>query len=142
MQEALKQAGLALKYDEVPVGAIIVDNKKIIACAYNQSRLLCDSTAHAEILAIRMACTQKNSARLDGCDIYTTLEPCAMCAGAISWARVRRIYYGVNDEKFGALESGFGMLKSSFFYHKPEIYSGICESQSRELLQNFFKKKR
>lgn len=141
MLAALNQAKLALKENEVPVGAILVKDEKIIAQEFNKNIQLNDPTAHAEILAMRLASKILNSHRLDGCDLYITLEPCAMCAAAISLARIRRIYYGASDEKFGAIENGqmFGFSKC---YHRPEIYSGFYEKDCADLLKDFFAKKR
>ncbi|MBU6140703.1 MAG: nucleoside deaminase [Proteobacteria bacterium] len=141
MFAALEQAKIAISRDEVPVGAVLVKNKKIIASNFNRNRSLSDPTAHAEILVIRESAKILGSHRLDGCDIYVTLEPCIMCAAAISLARIRRIYYSASDEKFGAVESGF-FTKTSSCYHRPEIYSGFCEKDSALLLKNFFEKKR
>ena len=142
MQEALKQAKIAFEKDEVPVGAVIVENGKIIATSHNQNLILKDPTAHAEILVMREAAKIKDSARLDGCDLYVTLEPCAMCASAIALARIRRIYYAVSDVKFGAVENGARIFSSTSCHHKPEIYSGISEEESKELMQSFFRNKR
>jgi len=142
MLEALKQAKIAFEKDEVPVGAVLVENGKIIASSYNQNITLKDPTAHAEILALRQAAQVKNSARLDGCDLYVTLEPCAMCASAIALARIKNVYYGASDMKFGAVENGARIFQSSSCYHKPEIYSGISEEESKKLMQDFFRSKR
>ena len=142
MEEALKQARIAFKKDEVPVGAVIVENGKIIATSHNQNLILKDPTAHAEILVMRKAANIKDSARLDGCDLYVTLEPCAMCASAIALARIRRIYYAASDIKFGAVENGARIFSSTSCHHKPEIYSGISEEESKELMQSFFRNKR
>ena len=142
MEEALAQAKLAFKKDEVPVGAVIVENGKIIASAHNYNLHLKDPTAHAEILALRCAAKIKNSSRLDDCDLYVTLEPCAMCASAIALARIRRVYYAASDKKFGAVENGAKIFSSSSCFHKPEIYSGIQEEDAKELLIKFFKSKR
>mgnify|MGYP000874367914 CR=1 FL=1 len=142
MQEAIKQAKIAFAKDEVPVGAVIVENGKIIAAAHNQNRTLNDPTAHGEILALRQASEIKQNHRLEGCDLYVTLEPCAMCIAAISLARIRRIYYAASDEKFGAVENGVKFLSAKSCYHKPEIYSGFFEKESVELLQEKKKKKR
>jgi tRNA(adenine34) deaminase len=142
MKEALKQARIAFEKDEVPVGAAIVENGKIIAKSHNQNLILKDPTAHAEILVMREAAKIKDSARLDGCDLYVTLEPCAMCASAIALARIRRIYYAASDVKFGAVENGARIFSSTSCHHKPEIYSGISEEESRELMQSFFRNKR
>jgi tRNA(adenine34) deaminase len=142
MEEALKQAKIAFEKDEVPVGAVIVENGKIIATSHNQNLILKDPTAHAEILVMRKAANIKDSARLDGCDLYVTLEPCAMCASAIALARIRRIYYAASDIKFGAVENGARIFSSTSCHHKPEIYSGISEEESKELMQSFFRNKR
>lgn len=142
MKAALLQARIAFEKDEVPIGAVIVYDEKIIACGYNQNFTLRDPTAHAEIIAIRDAARFINSSRLDNCDIYITLEPCAMCAMAISLARIRKIYYAASDSKFGAVENGVHVFHSASCHHKPEIYSGISGKESAELLQNFFQKKR
>lgn len=142
IEEALIQAKIAFEKDEVPIGAIIVENGKIISAAHNQNLYLKDPTAHAEILALREAARIKNSARLDGCDLYVTLEPCAMCASAIALARIRRVYYAASDKKFGAVENGARIFNSSSCFHKPEIYSGISEEESKELMVKFFKTKR
>ncbi len=142
MKEALKQAKIAFEKDEVPVGAVIVENGKIITTSHNQNLILKDPTAHAEILVMREAAKIKDSARLDGCDLYVTLEPCAMCASAIALARIRRIYYAASDVKFGAVENGARIFSSTSCHHKPEIYSGISEEESKELMQSFFRNKR
>ncbi len=142
MSAALEQARIAFEKDEVPVGAVLVENGKIIASSYNQNIFLNDPTAHAEILVLRQAAEIKKTPRLDDCDLYVTLEPCAMCAAAIALARVKRIYYAASDEKFGAVENGARIFNSSSCHHKPEIYSGIAEEDSKKLLQNFFKMKR
>lgn len=142
MEEALKQAKLAFKKDEVPVGAIIVENGQIIATSHNQNISLSDPTAHAEILALRQASSLKNSHRLDGCDLYVTLEPCPMCAAAISLARIRRVYYAASDPKSGGVENGPRLFHSSSCHHKPEVYSGMSEAESKTLLTIFFQSKR
>lgn len=142
MKEALIQAKIAFEKDEVPVGAVIVENGKVIASSHNQNLYLKDPTAHAEILALRQAAKVKNSARLDGCDIYVTLEPCPMCAAAISLSRIRRVYYAASDEKSGGVENGPKVLNSSSCHHKPEIYPGISEEEAKKLLIDFFKSKR
>lgn len=142
MDEALIQAKIAFEKDEVPVGAIVVENGQIIARTYNSNLQLKDPTAHAEILALRQAAQIKNSARLDGCDLYVTLEPCAMCASAISLARINRVYYAASDKKFGAVENGARIFNSSSCHHRPEIYSGINEKDAKELLVKFFQSKR
>lgn len=142
MKEALNQAFIAFKKDEVPVGAVIVENGKIIAASHNQNLKLSDPTAHAEILVLRQAAKIKNSSRLDGCDIYVTLEPCSMCASAISLARIKRVYYAASDKKFGAVENGARIFCSSSCHHRPEVYSGVFEEESKKMLQDFFKSKR
>ena len=142
MEEAMRQAELAFEKNEVPIGAVVVENGKIIATSHNSNLELNDPTAHAEILALRKAAQEKKSSRLDNCDIYTTLEPCSMCASAIALARIRRVYYAASDEKFGAVENGARIFSSSSCFHHPEIYSGIGEEKSRLLLQKFFKQKR
>jgi len=142
MERALHQAKLAFENNEVPVGAIIVEDGKIIAESHNKNISLKDPTAHAEILAIRQASLFKNSHRLDNCDIYITLEPCPMCASAISLARVRRVYYAASDQKFGGVENGPRIFHSSSCHHRPEVYSGINEEESKALLTIFFKLKR
>lgn len=138
MQEALNEAKIAFAKDEVPVGCVVVFENKIIARSHNQNRQLKDVFAHAEFLALKQACATLDSPRLDECDIYVTLEPCLMCYAAISWGRIRRLYFGALDEKFGAISSGNKFAN----YHKPEIYSGIAEKESVELLQEFFRGKR
>jgi tRNA(adenine34) deaminase len=142
MEEAIAQAKLALEKDEVPVGAVIVEDGKVIAAAHNYNLHLKDPTAHAEILVLRQAAEIKNSSRLDDCDLYVTLEPCSMCASAISLARIRRFYYAASDEKFGAVENGARIFNSSSCHHKPEIYSGIQENDAQDLLVKFFRSKR
>ncbi len=142
MEEALKQAKLAFEKDEVPIGALIVESGKILTSAHNLNLILHDPTAHAEILVLREAAKIKKSARLDGCDLYVTVEPCAMCAAAIAWARIRRIYYAAADIKFGAVENGARIFTTSSCYHRPEIYSGFLEEESKKLMKDFFKLKR
>lgn len=142
MNLALKEAGVAFDQNEVPVGAVIVHDHQIIAASHNQNIMLNDATAHAEILAIRQACQQLNSSRLDDCDLYVTLEPCAMCAGAISLARIRRVYYGASDVKSGAIESGAQVFFHKQCHHKPEVYGGIAANESAEMMKKFFLQKR
>ncbi len=142
MEAALAQARLAFEKDEVPVGAVIVEDGKIISSAHNCNLTKKDPTAHAEILTLRKAAEIKGSSRLDNCDLYVTLEPCAMCAAAISLARIRRIYYAASDKKFGAVENGARIFASSSCHHKPEVYSGISEEESKKLMQDFFRSKR
>lgn len=144
MEEALAEARKAFMLGEVPVGAVIVDNltNQIIARAYNQNITLCDATAHAEILAVREACMLKKSPRLEDCDLYVTLEPCQMCAAAISFAKIKRLYFAASDPKFGAIENGFRVFSVKNCQHKPEIYSGISADSSATLLKKFFLERR
>lgn len=142
IQLALEQAKLAFENDEVPVGAVIVKDGNVIAAAHNRNILDQDATAHAETLVIRQACKELGVSRLDDCDLYVTLEPCAMCAMAISLARIRRVYYAASDEKYGAVENGAKIYQSSSCHHIPEVYSGFSEKESRDLLQKFFRDKR
>jgi tRNA(adenine34) deaminase len=142
MSEALKEAQKAFDQNEVPIGAIIVENDKIIARAHNSNLTNKDPSAHAEIVALRQAALARNSSRLDSCDIYVTLEPCAMCAAAISLARIRRVYYAAADEKFGAVENGVRFFQSASCFHVPEVYSEISQKESVKILQDFFQRKR
>ena len=139
MKEALKQAKKAYNKLEVPVGAIIVKNGKIIARAYNQKESKFDTTKHAEILAIQKASKKLNSWRLIDCDMYVTLEPCPMCAGAIIQSRIKNVYYGTKDEKSGAVGSVLNLFEDYKFNHKPEFKYGILENECSNLLKNFFK---
>ena len=139
---AYKQAQQAFEEDEVPVGAIIVYNADIIAKAYNQTEKLNDTTAHAEMLAITAAANYIGGKYLNQCTMYVTLEPCPMCAGATSFARIRRLYYGASDEKSGAVESGVKYYNSETCHHKPEVYSGILETECSTILKEFFSYKR
>ena len=142
MEMALEQAELAKQEGEVPVGAVIVKGGKVIAKACNKNRSKFDPSAHAEIEVIRKACAFLKNHRLDGCDLYVTLEPCAMCAAAISHARIRNLYYGASDEKFGAVENGVRFFASTSCIHKVDYYSGIAETRSSAMLQEFFQPKR
>jgi tRNA(Arg) A34 adenosine deaminase TadA len=142
MQIALEEARAAAARGEVPVGAIIVRGGEIIARAGNRTRELADPTAHAEVLVIRAACAALGSERLDDADLFVTLEPCAMCAGAISFARIRRVYFGAADEKGGAVVSGPRFFGQPTCHHAPEIYPGFSEQESAELLKGFFRDRR
>ncbi len=142
MEIALGEARAAGARGEVPVGAVIVRGGKLITSAGNRTRELNDPTAHAEVLAIRAACQVLETERLTGCDLYVTLEPCVMCAGAISFARLGRLYFGAADFKGGAVENGPRFFNQQTCHHAPEVYSGIDERQSSELLRDFFKQKR
>ncbi|WP_292587569.1 nucleoside deaminase, partial [Mesorhizobium sp.] len=126
----------------VPVGAVIVSGNTVIAKAGNRTRELADPTAHAEMLVIREACRKLASERLTGHDLYVTLEPCAMCAGAISFARLRRLYFGAADEKGGAVVNGTRFFASPICHHAPEIYPGMGESAAALILKDFFRGKR
>lgn len=140
---AFAEAEAAAARGEVPVGAVIVDaSGKVLARAGNHTLELKDPTAHAELLAIRSAAQNMGSERLIDCDLYVTLEPCAMCAAAISFARVRRVYFGAGDEKMGAVEHGPRFFTQSTCHHAPEVYGGIGESEARAMLTNFFKLRR
>ena len=138
MDLALEQAALAAKRGEVPVGAVISRGDVVLAVAGNETIARSDPTAHAEIVAIRLACEALGEQRLTGCDLHVTLEPCAMCAAAISFARIRRLYFGAPDEKGGAVEHGPRFYSLATCHHAPEIYSGIAGTASAELLRRFF----
>jgi tRNA(adenine34) deaminase len=142
MDLALKAAQTAAKAGEVPIGCVIVLNGEIIASAGNRTLTDRDPTAHAEILAIRAAAAGIGSERLIDCDLYVTLEPCTMCAAAISFARIRRLYYGAADPKGGAVDSGVRFFASPTCHHAPDVYSAVGESESATLLRDFFKARR
>jgi len=142
MAMALGEAQAAATRGEVPVGAVVAREGEAIAAAGNRTRELRDPTAHAEMLAIRQACAALSSERLTGCDLYVTLEPCAMCAGAISFARLRRLYFGVHDDKGGAVESGVRFFASPTCHHAPDVYAGLAETRAAALLRDFFGKRR
>ncbi|KQT69738.1 MULTISPECIES: nucleoside deaminase [unclassified Aureimonas] len=142
MELALREAHAAAGRGEVPVGAVIVCEEVVVAAAGNRTRELFDPTAHAEILAIRQACAHLSRERLTGCDLYVTLEPCAMCAGAISFARLRRLYFGAGDIKGGAVENGPRFFAQPTCHHAPDVYSGIAESEAAAILTDFFKGRR
>ncbi|MBR7654387.1 nucleoside deaminase [Brucella oryzae] len=142
MELALEEARAASARGEVPVGAIIVHQGTIIARAGNRTRELNDITAHAEILAIRNAGDALQSERLTDCDLYVTLEPCAMCAAAISFARIRRLYYGASDPKGGGVEHGPRFYTQPTCHHVPEIYTGFSEGDSQKILRDFFRDRR
>ena len=142
MDQALRAAENAAELGEVPIGAVIVLNGEVIATAGNRTIIDNDPTAHAEILAIRQAAGKLGSQRLADCDLYVTLEPCTMCAGAISFARIRRLYFGAADPKGGGVESGVRFFASETCHHRPEVYSAVGESESVKLLQAFFKTRR
>ncbi len=142
MALAMKEAQAAADRGEVPVGAVIARGNSVVASAGNRTRELADPTAHAEMLAIREACRVLSSERLTNLDLYVTLEPCAMCAGAISFARLRRLYFGAADEKGGAVVNGVRFFASPTCHHTPDIYPGIGESEASLLLKTFFKERR
>jgi tRNA(adenine34) deaminase len=138
MDLALELAEQAATAGEAPVGAVIVENGAILAAERNRMRELNDPTAHAEFLAIRAALARRGTGRLDGCDLFVTLEPCAMCAGAIAHTRIRRITYGAGDPKAGAVDHGVRLFDSPNTHHRPEVVSGIGERRAGEMLKLFF----
>ncbi|MFC0283908.1 nucleoside deaminase [Camelimonas abortus] len=138
MEAALAEARAAGDRGEIPVGAVIVRRGEIIARAGNRPRELKDPSAHAEMLAIRQAAQVLGNERLLDCDLYVTLEPCAMCAAAISFARIRRLYYGAADSKGGAVDNGVRFYASPTCHHAPEVYGGLAESEAAALLRAFF----
>lgn len=142
MALALSEAKAAAGRGEVPIGAVVAKGSQVIASDGNRTRELNDPTAHAEILAIRTASQKLSSERLTDLDLYVTLEPCAMCAAAISFARIRRLYFGAADEKGGAVINGVRFFSSPTCHHVPETYSGIAESSAAALLKDFFQARR
>ncbi len=142
MKLAIKQAQKAVVLDEVPIGAIIVKDGKIIARAHNQMEKTQLATAHAEILAINKACKKLKSWRLDGAEMYVTIEPCAMCAGAIVNARIKRVYFGAYEKKSGCAQSKFSVLTDSGLNHKTEFIGGIEQETCANIIKNYFKGKR
>ena len=142
MAQALAEARKAVDEGEVPIGAVVVKDGQVIAAAHNAPRRLHDPTAHAEMLAIREAAQKLGNERLDGCELWVTLEPCAMCAGAIAHARIARVYYGAGDPKGGAVEHGARVFEQEQCLHRPEVYPGIGEAEAAELLRGFFKDRR
>ncbi len=143
MRIALEEAEAAASRGEVPVGAAITDRAgRVVSRAGNRTLEWKDPTAHAELIAIREAASALGSERLIGCDLYVTLEPCAMCAAAISFARIRRLYFGAADEKMGAVEHGPRFYAQATCHHRPDVYGGIGEMRGRALLREFFKDRR
>ncbi len=144
MGMALKEAEKAARRNEVPVGAVLVDGATgaVAAASGNRVEAFNDPTAHAEMLVIREACAKLGAPRLPGCDLYVTLEPCAMCAAAIAFARVRRLYFGAYDAKGGAVEHGPRFFHLPTCHHAPEVYGGVAESEAGDLLKAFFRDKR
>jgi tRNA(adenine34) deaminase len=138
MQEALALARAAAEAGEVPVGALVIKDGRIIGKGANRPIGTHDPTAHAEIIAMREAAVALGTDRLTGCDLWVTLEPCAMCAGAIAHARIGRLYYGASDAKGGAVEHGPRLFEQATIHHRPEVYGGICEDQAVALLKAFF----
>lgn len=142
MDMALDEARAAAAAGEVPIGCVIVHDGEAIARAGNRTLADRDPTAHAEMLAIRAASTALGSERLVDCDLYVTLEPCAMCAAAMSFARIRRLYYGATDPKGGAVDSGVRFFASPTCHHRPDVYGGIGEAEASALLKDFFRARR
>lgn len=142
MEVALAEAEAAAERGEVPVGAVLVLEGEIVARAGNRTREWNDPTAHAEMLVIREACASLGRERLSGTSLYVTLEPCTMCAGAISFARIRRLYYGASDPKGGGVENGVRFFNAATCHHRPEIYAGLSESRASAVLTRFFQEKR
>ena len=142
MRAALDQAHAGGATGEVPIGAVVVKDGAVIAAAHNAPRALTDPTAHAEILAIRAAAQALDNERLDGCELWVSLEPCAMCAGAIANARIARLYYAAPDRKGGAVEHGARVFAQPQCLHRPEVYPGIGEAEAAELLRGFFAARR
>ena len=142
MKEAIKEAKKAELIDEVPIGCVVVKDDKIISRGHNVRETKNNPIGHAEIIAITKASKKLNSWRLDGCDIYITLEPCIMCSGAIIQSRIKTIYYGASDPKGGALGSSINVLEASNINHHPEVVSGLLQQECSELLTSYFKNKR
>ena len=142
MRAALAQASAAAALGEVPIGAMVVKDGVVIAAAHNAPRTLGDPTAHAEVLAIRAAAKALGNERLDGCELWVTLEPCAMCAGAIAHARIARLYYAAPDPKGGAVEHGARVFEQTQCLHRPEVYTGMGEQAAGALLREFFRVRR
>ena len=142
MEQALEEARMAAARDEVRIGAVVVVDGKVVGRGGNRTREKSDVTAHAEIEAIREASARLGQERLTGADLYVTLEPCTMCAAAISFARIRRLYYGAADPKGGAVESGVRYFSAATCLHRPEVYGGIGETEAAALLRQFFAARR
>ena len=143
MELALAEARKAAAADEVPVGAVVVDAAgTVLAAAHNRVERDKDPSAHAELLAIRAACAARGEPRLPDCDLYVTLEPCPMCAGAISFARLRRVYWGASHPKGGGVEHGPRVFAHPTCHHRPELFGGLAETEAAELLRDFFRARR
>lgn len=142
MREALKLAETAFFKDEVPVGAVVVYNNRIIGRGYNQVEMLCDPTAHAEMLALSAACTTLHEKYLSHCTLYVTLEPCMMCTGAIVWSKLARVVFGAMDVKAGSCGTVFNLAANKKLNHQTEIIQGILEQECSDILKRFFRSKR
>ncbi len=142
MQRAFAEARAAAARGEAPVGAVVTRDGEILAAEGNRTVELHDPTAHAEMLAIRAACARLGNERLTGCDLYVTLEPCAMCAAAVSFARLRRLYFAASDPKGGAVESGAAFFAQPTCHHAPQVYGGIRAAEAAEMLRAFFRERR
>ena len=139
MDLALTLAEEAAAHGEAPVGAVVMEGDTVLAAERNRMKALGDPTAHAEMLAIRTALAKRGTGRLDGCDLYVTLEPCAMCAGAIAHARLRRLYFAAEDSKAGAVENGIRLFTQPTCHHAPEVIGGLGASRAETLLRDFFR---
>jgi len=142
MDMAMRLAEEAAAHGEAPIGAVIMEGDIVLAAERNRMQAMGDPTAHAEMLAIRAALAKRGTGRLDNCDLYVTLEPCAMCAGAIAHARLRRVYFAAEDIKAGAVENGVRLFDQPTCHHRPEIISGVSATRSEALLLDFFRKLR
>lgn len=142
MYAALQEAEKALEEDEVPIGAVVVHKGRIIGRGYNQTERLKDPTAHAEIIAITSAANHLKEKFLDQCDLYVTAEPCIMCSGAVLLSRIKNLYFGAFEPKFGACGSLFNLVEQSKYNHQPKVYSGILAEEAKSFLQTYFKRKR
>ena len=142
MTRAFAEARAAAARGEVPVGAVVSRGGRVIAAAGNETRARRDPTAHAEMLAIRAACAALSAERLEGCDLYVTLEPCPMCAGAVSFARLARLYFAAHDPKGGGVEHGPRLFRQETCHHRPEVYGGLREAEAAALLRDFFRERR
>lgn len=142
MFAALQEAEKAFELNEVPIGAVVVYENKIIGRGFNQTEMLNDATAHAEMLAITAASNHLGSKLLDECDLYVTVEPCVMCSGAILLSRIKNLYFGTLEPKFGACGSLYNIIEGGKYNHKPNVFSGIYSDESKYLLENFFQQRR
>lgn len=142
MFSALNEAEKALELDEIPIGAVVVFNNRIIGRSHNQVELLKDPTAHAEMIAITSASNHLKNKFLEECDLYVTVEPCVMCAGAILLSRLKNVYFGTLEPKFGAAGSLYNLLEDSKYNHRLNVYSGIYSEEAKNLIQQYFKKRR